>query len=127
MAAKTATEDKRAEAVKMAMAQIEKSHGKGSLMKLGDQVRVEIPGISTGALSFDLSEDSELWTDLAEAFQTIRDAVRQADILRDKKKVAAAQTRLKLVAARNDEGLQSLLRDAKGLRLVHSAPDDEQG
>ena len=55
MAAKTATEDKRAEAVKMAMAQIEKSHGKGSLMKLGDQVRVEIPGISTGALSFDLA------------------------------------------------------------------------
>ena len=55
MPAKTATEDKRAEAVKMAMAQIEKNHGKGSLMKLGDQVRVEIPGISTGALSFDLA------------------------------------------------------------------------
>ncbi|MBZ0136469.1 MAG: recombinase RecA [Planctomycetes bacterium] len=55
MAAKTATQDKRAEAVKMAMAQIEKNHGKGSLMKLGDQVRVEIPGISTGALSFDLA------------------------------------------------------------------------
>ncbi|MCA8911813.1 MAG: recombinase RecA [Planctomycetes bacterium] len=55
MAAKSATEDKRAEAVKMAMAQIEKNHGKGSLMKLGDQARVEIPGISTGALSFDLA------------------------------------------------------------------------
>lgn len=55
MAAKPSTEDKRAEAVKMAMAQIEKNHGKGSLMKLGDQVRVEIPGISTGALSFDLA------------------------------------------------------------------------
>jgi hypothetical protein len=80
-----------------------------------------------GALSFDIPEDGELWDDLAEAFQTIRDVVREADILRDKKKVAAAQTRLKLVAARNDQGLQSLLRDAKGLRLVHPAPDDEQG
>ena len=55
MATKTATQDKRAEAVKMAMAQIEKNHGKGSLMKLGDQPVVEIAGISTGALSFDLA------------------------------------------------------------------------
>ena len=59
MAAKTAApekrDDKRAEAVKMAMAQIEKTHGKGSLMKLGDAPIVEIQGISTGALSFDLA------------------------------------------------------------------------
>ncbi|MCB9932654.1 MAG: recombinase RecA [Planctomycetes bacterium] len=59
MAAKTAApekrEDKRAEAVKMALAQIEKTHGKGSLMKLGDAPTVEIQGISTGALSFDLA------------------------------------------------------------------------
>ncbi|MBX3459108.1 MAG: recombinase RecA [Planctomycetes bacterium] len=39
----------------MALAQIEKTHGKGSLMKLGDAPKVEISGISTGALSFDLA------------------------------------------------------------------------
>jgi recombination protein RecA len=55
MAAKAAVEDKRSEAVKMALAQIEKTHGKGSLMKLGDQPVVEIAGITTGALSFDLA------------------------------------------------------------------------
>ena len=55
MAAKAAVEDKRAEAVKMAMAQIEKNHGKGSLMKLGDAPIVEIQGITTGSLSFDLA------------------------------------------------------------------------
>jgi recombination protein RecA len=55
MAAKAAVEDKRSEAVKMALAQIEKTHGKGSLMKLGDQPAVEIAGITTGALSFDLA------------------------------------------------------------------------
>ncbi len=55
MAAKAAVEDKRSEAVKMALAQIEKTHGKGSLMKLGDSPVVEIAGITTGALSFDLA------------------------------------------------------------------------
>ena len=56
MAAKAAAvEDKRTEAVKMALAQIEKTHGKGSLMKLGDAPVVEIAGITTGALSFDLA------------------------------------------------------------------------
>lgn len=79
------------------------------------------------AISFDIPEGSEPWDNLAEAFQTIRDTVAQADIRREKKLQAAAQTRLKLVAARNDKGLQSLLQDAKHLRLVHSAPDDEQG
>lgn len=80
-----------------------------------------------GALSFDLPEGSELWDDLADAFQTIRDAVQDADIIRDKKQVAAAQARLQLVAARGDKGLQAVLHDAKRLRLVRSAPDDEQG
>jgi len=55
MSAKATVNDKRAEAVKMAMAQIEKNHGKGSVMKLGDQPVVDIQGISTGALSFDLA------------------------------------------------------------------------
>jgi hypothetical protein len=80
-----------------------------------------------GALSFDLSEGTELRDDLTEAFQTIRDAVQEADILQDKKLMAAARTRLKLVAARNDKGLQSVLKNAQYLRLVGSAPADDQG
>ncbi|MDB5956745.1 hypothetical protein [Ramlibacter sp.] len=77
-----------------------------------------------GALSFEVPEGSALREDLARAFQTIRDAVQEADIVRDKKQVVAAQTRLKLVAARNDTGLQSVLEDAKRLRLVRTAPGD---
>ncbi|MCF6228394.1 MAG: recombinase RecA [Planctomycetes bacterium] len=50
-----AKQDKRTEAIEMAMAQIERTHGKGSLMKLGDHDKVDIPAISTGALSFDLA------------------------------------------------------------------------
>lgn len=80
-----------------------------------------------GALSFDLGEGTEVLNDLAEAFDTIRNAVQDADILRDKKHMAAARARLKLVAARKDEGLQSLLRSAQHLRLVRPTPDDEQG
>jgi hypothetical protein len=79
-----------------------------------------------GALSFDLEDGSELRDEVADAFQTIRDVVKEAGVLRDKKHVAAVQTRLKLVAARNDTGLQSVLQDAKGLRLVHSASPKEQ-
>ncbi|MCC6150893.1 MAG: recombinase RecA [Planctomycetes bacterium] len=46
---------RRMQAVEMAMSQIEKNHGKGSLMKLGDRPTVEINGITTGALSIDLA------------------------------------------------------------------------
>lgn len=79
-----------------------------------------------GALSFDLRESNKLRDDLAEAFQTIRDAVQEADILRDKKQIAATRTHLKLVAARNDKGLQSVLQSAKGLRLVRTDDDEAQ-
>ena len=40
-------------AVEAAMAQIEKSHGKGSIMKLGSGHAVEIPVISTGCIQLD--------------------------------------------------------------------------
>lgn len=80
-----------------------------------------------GAISFDLPEGSQLRDDLAEAFETIRDAVQKADIVRDKKQISAVRARLKLVAARNDKGLQSVLADAKQLRLVHSTSGDGQG
>jgi recombination protein RecA len=40
-------------AVKFAMAQIEKTHGKGSIMKLSDMKVVDVDSISTGCLSLD--------------------------------------------------------------------------
>jgi len=44
------------QALELAMAQIEKSYGKGSIMKLGDdRVKQDIEVISTGALSLDLA------------------------------------------------------------------------
>jgi hypothetical protein len=78
-----------------------------------------------GALSFNISDDSELSDDLAGAFQTIRDAVQDSEVLRDAKLVASARTRLKLVAARNDKGLQSVLQDATRLRLVRPDRDED--
>lgn len=81
----------------------------------------------SGPLSFDIPKDSELWEDLAGAFQTIREAVQKADVRRDKKQQAAAQAHFKLVAARNNKSLQSLLQNAKSLRLVLPASDDGQG
>lgn len=42
-------------AIDLAMAQIEKSFGKGSIMKMGEANRVPIETISTGALSLDLA------------------------------------------------------------------------
>ncbi|MCC6572938.1 MAG: recombinase RecA [Planctomycetes bacterium] len=55
MAVKDEAAARRLQAVDMALAQIEKSHGKGSLMKLGDRPAIEIPGITTGVLSIDLA------------------------------------------------------------------------
>ena len=39
----------------MALSQIEKQFGRGSIMKLGQDVKVDVPVISTGALSLDLA------------------------------------------------------------------------
>ena len=49
------TQDSRekARAIDMAVAQIEKQFGKGSIIKLGSRDMVEVPTISTGALSID--------------------------------------------------------------------------
>ncbi|MFA6814747.1 MAG: recombinase RecA [Lentisphaeria bacterium] len=41
--------------LKLALSQIEKEFGKGSIMRLGDQYHEEIPVISTGALSLDIA------------------------------------------------------------------------
>lgn len=42
-------------ALDLAMQQIEKQFGKGSIMKLGDEVKKDVPTISTGALSLDIA------------------------------------------------------------------------
>jgi recombination protein RecA len=39
----------------MAMAQIERSYGKGSVMKLGDDVRRKVPVVSTGSTALDIA------------------------------------------------------------------------
>lgn len=45
----------RSKAIEMAVAQIEKQFGKGSIMKLGEKKKVDIDVIPTGALSLDLA------------------------------------------------------------------------
>jgi hypothetical protein len=80
-----------------------------------------------GALRFEIPEGSEHWDSVADAFQTIRDVVESAEVIVDKDIEGALQKRLKLTAARNDKGVQSLLHGAKHLRLVHSTPDNEEG
>ena len=45
----------RDKALEMALGQIEKQFGKGSIMKLGEQAQVQIDAISTGALALDLA------------------------------------------------------------------------
>ena len=52
-----ATEDKndKGKALESAIGQIEKQFGKGSIMKLGENLHMNIEAISTGALSLDLA------------------------------------------------------------------------
>ena len=45
----------REQAIKTAIAQIEKAYGKGSIMRLGDRSKLEIDTISTGSLALDLA------------------------------------------------------------------------
>ncbi len=47
--------DNKQKALEAALAQIEKSFGKGSIMKLGEQEGLEIPSISTGSLGLDIA------------------------------------------------------------------------
>lgn len=78
----------------------------------------EIFGKMDGALGFDLPEDGEHWVALAGAFQAIRNVAKDAPVRVDEKAVNQARGRLRLVAARNDASLQSLLRNVGHLRLV---------
>src|SRR5512137_2576508 len=45
----------REKAVDLAISQIERQFGKGSIMRLGSSEKVDIPAISTGALSLDIA------------------------------------------------------------------------
>ncbi len=47
--------DEKQEALEMAMKQIEKAYGKGSLMRLGSNTHMNVETISTGALSLDMA------------------------------------------------------------------------
>ncbi|HBD86465.1 MAG TPA: DNA recombination/repair protein RecA, partial [Clostridiales bacterium] len=42
-------------ALETALAQIEKTYGKGAIMRLGDDVSMNVEAISTGSLSLDLA------------------------------------------------------------------------
>ena len=43
----------RARAIEMAVAQIEKQYGKGSIMRLGERGGIDVPAIPTSCLSID--------------------------------------------------------------------------
>ena len=45
----------RAKSLEAVMAQIEKAHGKGAVMRLGDEVRVPIDVIPTGSIALDVA------------------------------------------------------------------------
>ncbi|MGB6107238.1 MAG: hypothetical protein WBF86_05365, partial [Mycobacterium sp.] len=45
----------RGKALELALAQIEKNHGKGSVMRLGDEVRQPIAVIPTGSIALDVA------------------------------------------------------------------------
>ncbi len=45
----------RAKALEMAISQIDKQHGKGSIMKMGDKTTMDIEAVPTGALALDLA------------------------------------------------------------------------
>ena len=54
-AASSAVADARAKNLGIALGQIEKEYGKGAIMRLGDNSAVDVPVISTGALSLDIA------------------------------------------------------------------------
>ncbi len=47
-------EDNKRKALGAALAQIERQFGKGSIMRMGDQLQQAIPAVSTGSLGLDI-------------------------------------------------------------------------
>ena len=54
-AADTAENSDKKKALETAIAQIEKNYGKGTIMRLGDDIPVNVEALSTGSLSLDLA------------------------------------------------------------------------
>ena len=52
---KPGVDSNRQKALELALAQIEKQFGKGSIMKLSSNIKLDVPAIPTGALSLDLA------------------------------------------------------------------------
>ena len=50
-----AQEDNRTKALNAALSQIDRQFGKGTVMRLGDAPRVEMPSVSTGSLGLDIA------------------------------------------------------------------------
>ena len=47
--------DDKKRALDLALSQIEKQYGKGAIMKLGTEEKVDVPAISTGSLGLDIA------------------------------------------------------------------------
>jgi hypothetical protein len=65
-----------------------------------------------GAIRFDLPEGGAIYASLGEAFQAVRDAIKQAPIISDAQLEAALTAKVGAAAARNDSVLQAVLRKA---------------
>lgn len=52
-------DENKLKAIEMAMGQIEKQFGKGSVMKLGEDATANIDAVSTGCLDLDIALESE--------------------------------------------------------------------
>lgn len=72
-----------------------------------------------GQFKFKIDEDDDVYDELAEAFDTIREAVQDARIVRDSKVLKMIEGGKKMVAAKADAPLQNFLR------LVVTKPLDE--
>jgi len=55
MAKQVSEKDRRQQALDNAVAQIEKQYGKGTVMRLGGEVREKVPAVPTGSLTLDLA------------------------------------------------------------------------
>ncbi len=53
--AKTNEANGKLKAAELAISQIERQHGKGSIMRLGDRSAIDVPSISTGSIGLDLA------------------------------------------------------------------------
>lgn len=85
----------------------------------------ELSQRAQGGWRLNILKGSDLYDEVANAIETIDKAIQTAGVIRDPKLAQASSERLKLAAARNDKGLQSVLRSASHLRLVRGQPDQQ--